>query len=108
MRRPAPLALAAVIAVAALLAGCGESGGGGDQSDESANANDPFYGVISAEPPNGPLLERLGQGGVGTLRVNLAWDSVQPAAHAPYNWSSYDLQIAAAAGNGMRVLATVY
>jgi hypothetical protein len=105
MRRPAPSAAAAVLAVAALLAGCGGNGGG---SDGGASANDPFYGVISAEPPNGPLLERLGQGGVGTLRVNLAWNSVQPAPHAPYNWSTYDLQIAGAAVDGMRVLATVY
>jgi hypothetical protein len=108
MRRPAPLALAAVLAVAALLAGCGESGSGADQSDESANANDPFYGVISAEPTSGALLERLGRGGVGTLRVNLAWGSVQPAPDAPYNWSTYDLQVAAASVDGMRVLATVY
>ena len=42
--------------------------------------------MISAEPPNGPLLERVGQGGVGTLRVNLAWGSVQPGPHAPYDW----------------------
>jgi hypothetical protein len=111
VRPRAAVALLALVCAAAI-AGCGGGGGGGGGGDGdesgSPHANDPFYGVISAEPPNGPLLERLGQGGVGTLRVNLAWDSVQPAADVPYNWSSYDLQIAAAAGNGMRVLATVY
>jgi hypothetical protein len=101
----AGVALLALVCAAAI-AGCGGGGGGGESG--SPHANDPFYGVISAEPPTGPQLERLGQGGVGTLRVNLAWGSVQPAPHAPYNWSTYDLQIAVAAVNGMRVLATVY
>jgi hypothetical protein len=47
MRGGAALALPALVAV--LFAGCG--GGGSEQSsDGGAQANDGFYGVISAEP----------------------------------------------------------
>jgi hypothetical protein len=105
MRRGGAFALAALAAVA--IAGCGGAGSGGDNGDESAN--DPFYGVISAEPlPDGSMLARLGQGGAGTLRINLAWGTVQSGPDAPYDWSHYDPVIANAARAGVRVLATVY
>ncbi len=65
--------------------------------------------MISAEPLPGPVeLARLGRGKVGTLRINLAWGSVQSAPNTPYDWSHYDPVIAGAARNGIRVLATVY
>ena len=50
----------------------------------------------------------MGQGRVGTLRVNLAWGSVQSGPGAPYDWSHYDPVIAGAARNGIGILATVY
>ncbi len=113
MRARAALASLALLGIA-LLAGCGGGGGGGGSGggngdDGHPQANDPFYGVISAEPlPGGPLLARIGRGGVGTLRINLAWGIVQPGPDKPYNWAHYDLVIAGAAINGIRVLATVY
>ena len=117
MRRGVALALLALLAL--LLAGCsgcggggGIGGGGGDGGGgqgPKVHPNDPFYGVVGAGPlPGSEELASLGEGGVGTLRINLAWGSVQPAPHAPYNWSTYDLLIAGAAMKGMRVLATVY
>jgi hypothetical protein len=107
MRRGAALALTAL--VAALLAGCGGGNDGDGDDAREAQANDPFYGVISAEPlPGEPQLARLGEGGVGTLRINLAWGSVQPGPDAPYDWSHYDPVVRNAAENGIRVLATVY
>ena len=115
MRARAAVALIALICVG-LIAGCGGGsggssggGGGGEGSSSSAKPNDPFYGVISAEPlPDGALLARIGRGGVGTLRINLAWGVVQPSADAGYDWTHYDLVIGGAALNGIRVLATVY
>jgi hypothetical protein len=105
MRRGGAFALAALAAVA--ITGCGGAGGGGNKGDESAN--DTFYGVISAEPlPDGSMLARLGQGGAGTLRINLAWGTVQSGPDSPYDWSHYDPVIANAARAGVRVLATVY
>jgi polysaccharide biosynthesis protein PslG len=106
MRRGAALALPAI--VAALLAGCG-GGDDDDSTSSAAKANDPFYGVISAEPlPGAAELARLGDGGAGTLRINLAWGSVQSGPYAPYDWSHYDPVVRGAAENGVRVLATVY
>jgi hypothetical protein len=97
--------LTAALAIAAL-AGCG-GGNGADGGD--AAANDPFYGVISAEPlPDASRLERLGEGGAGTLRINLAWGSVQSGPGAAYDWSHYDPVLENAARNRIRVLATVY
>jgi hypothetical protein len=104
LRRTAALALPVLLAV--LLAGCG---GGNDDDTDGPDANDPFYGVIGAEPSPGPAeLARLGQGGVGTLRINLAWGSVQSGPGAPYDWRHYDPVVRGAAENGIRVLATVY
>ena len=54
------------------------------------------------------MLDRLGKGHVGTLRVNFGWGLVQPSRDAPYNWSQYDLEVGGAALNGIRILATVY
>jgi polysaccharide biosynthesis protein PslG len=106
MRRGAALAL--TMLVAALIAGCG--GGGDDESaSDQGQPNDPFYGVITAEPlPGEAQLAQLGDGGVGTLRINLAWGSVQAGPDAPYDWSHYDPVVRGAAVNGVRVLATVY
>jgi len=90
-----------------VLGGCG--GGGQSGTRSSFGAPRSFYGVISAEPlPGAAELARMGRGRVGTLRVNLAWGSVQSSPGAPYDWSHYDPVIAGAARNGIRVLATVY
>ncbi len=106
MRPRAAVALLALICIAAA-AGCG--GGARGEKSESTQAKDPFYGVVSAEPlPDEAQLATLGEGGVGTLRINLAWGSVQSGPSAPYDWSHYDPVIQGAAENGIRVLATVY
>lgn len=111
MRRGAVFALPALLAL--LLAGCGGCGGdggsGGGGQGPNEHPNDPFYGVISGEPPPGSEeLAGLGDAGVGTLQINLAWGSVQAAPDAAYDWSHYDPVVRSAAENGVRVLATVY
>jgi len=109
--------LLAATAVAICLAGCGGGGettghaGSGSAETPGRVAGTPrsFYGVIGGDPfVDGTTLERLGRGGVGTLRVNFGWGLVQPSRGAPYNWSQYDLEVAGAALRGIRVLATVY
>src|SRR5829696_6419984 len=115
MRCRVAVALAALLATVVLAAGCGGDGdggnrGGSDGGDQGeARTNDPFYGVISAEPlPTSAELTRIGRGGIGTLRINLAWGYVQAGPDAGYDWSHYDGVVADAARNGIRVLATVY
>jgi hypothetical protein len=92
-----------LLVVGAMLSGCGGSGRG------EAGRPRSFYGVISAEPlPGAEQLARLGRGKVGTLRINLAWGSVQPGPDVRYDWSHYDELVGQAAKNGIRVFATVY
>jgi hypothetical protein len=113
-RKARPRGVGSVLAAAAValcLSGCGGGGGGGDESTTGhvTGTQKSFYGVISADPfLDGATLERLGRGGIGTLRVNFGWGLVQPSRGAPYNWSQYDLEVAGAALHGIRVLATVY
>ena len=73
-----------------------------------AKAPRSFYGVISANDPDGSEIARMGAGKVGTLRVNFVWGAVQPLEGAAYDWSHYDAIIGQAAQNGIRVLPTVY
>jgi hypothetical protein len=95
-----------VLLAAAALPGCGGGGGG---SSPATPPHDGFYGVIAPEAqPSVGLLGRLGSGGAGTVRINLAWAYVQSGPGAPYDWSHYDPIVAGAARSGMRVLATVY
>ena len=95
-----------------MLAGCGGRRWRRDTrhgTHVTAGTPRSFYGVVSGDPfLDGPTLERLGQGGVGTLRVIFGWGLVQQSRGGSYNWSHYDLTVAGAAVNGIRVLATVY
>jgi hypothetical protein len=96
-------AIAAGLCMTLAVAACG------GEDDGGRGAAHEFYGVVTAEPlPGAPELARLGRGGVGTLRINLPWGSVQNAPDAPYDWSRYDEVIARAAENGIRVFATIY
>src|SRR5262249_10921482 len=53
-------------------------------------------------------IDRLGGAKLGTMRLNMAWGTVQSGPDADYDWDHYDSVIGAAARNGIRVLATVY
>jgi hypothetical protein len=75
-----------------------------------AHASTPrgFYGVMAADDPDQVELARMGEGGVGTLKINFVWGAVQPTAEGPLDWEHYDAVIGAAAQQGIRVLPTVY
>jgi polysaccharide biosynthesis protein PslG len=75
---------------------------------EAARAPGSFYGVMAAQDPTTAEIAQMGEGRVGTLRVNFVWGAVQPSASSPINWSYYDAIIGAAAQQGIRVLPTVY
>jgi hypothetical protein len=78
-------------------------------SSATAAAPRQFYGVVAVEPlPNESELAVLGRGNVGTLRISLAWGSVQSSPTAQFDWSRYDALIGEAARHGIRVLPTVY
>jgi hypothetical protein len=75
---------------------------------KATRAPGPFYGVMAAQDPTGAEIAQMGEGRVGTLRVNFVWGAVQPSASSAMNWSYYDAIIGAAARRGIRVLPTVY
>lgn len=100
MRRPTTIftGLVGVLAVAAL------SGPG------SAQAKPPksFYGVVPQTQIGGGDLTRMGQGRVGTLRVQVVWSVIDPTpAPLDYQWEQLDKLIGGAAQNSIEVLPTI-
>ncbi len=67
-----------------------------------------FYGVMAADDPSPAEAARMGEGGVGTLRINLVWAWVQPNSPTEFDWRHYDQVIGDAARSGIRVLPTIY
>lgn len=63
-----------------------------------------FWGAVPQSSMSEEQLQRLGSGGVESLRIPIGWASVQPTRGGEYNWSGYDSQIEAAAKTGIRVL----
>ena len=74
----------------------------------SARAPRPFYGVMTAGEPTPVELTRMGEGNVGTVRINLAWSGVQASPTGPYDWSRYDGIIGSAALNHIQILPILY
>ncbi len=95
-----------VICVAAL--GCGGNDGG-DTTASAANVPRAFFGVA----PQGNIaqedLERMGAGNVGTLRIVLPWQLLDPKPNTDaINFSGVDPIVLLAAQNGIQVLPTIY
>ena len=75
---------------------------------QGASAPRAFYGVMAAQDPTAAEIARMGDGRLGTLRINFVWSAVQPSAASPLDWSYYDAIIGDAAARGIQVLPTVY
>jgi hypothetical protein len=68
-----------------------------------------FYGVVSQSPLTDEDLDRMGRGEVGTLRLLINWQSIDPTAAADdYDWSAIDPIIVGAARNGIQPLPFVF
>jgi hypothetical protein len=68
-----------------------------------------FYGVVPQTPLAGGDFKRMGEGGVGTLREQLSWASVDPTkAPDDYDWSAFDGIVGEAARNGVTVLPFLF
>jgi hypothetical protein len=74
----------------------------------AARAPKPFYGLMAAQDPTPSEIDRMGDGRVGTLRINFVWSAVQPREFGPLDWDYYDKIIGKAADRGIQVLPTVY
>lgn len=67
-----------------------------------------FWGVVSQGQPSAEQFQRLKKGGVDSLRVPIAWGSVQQHKGGALDWSSVDPLVAGAARAGIDVLPFVY
>jgi polysaccharide biosynthesis protein PslG len=94
-------ARAAVLAVLALLAGVAGS------PTALADVPDGFWGVVPINDLQSSEFERMGKGGVDTLRQLVLWPTVEPKRDQ-YNWSTLDYVVASSAANGIEVLPFLY
>ncbi len=64
-------------------------------------------GFWGADPQNGLTSEqfqRLGKGGVESVRIPVSWAAVQPSQEGQLDWSGFDDQVGKAAEAGLKVL----
>jgi len=63
-----------------------------------------FWGVVPQHTPSTEEFQRLKRGGVDSIRVGIAWGSVQPTRNGPFDFSGPDRIVAAAAAGRVDVL----
>jgi len=67
-----------------------------------------FWGVVPQLQQSDAQLRRLQRGGVDSVRLPVAWGSVQPSPRGGFNWSGIDAQVGAAARARLEVLPFLY
>jgi len=63
-----------------------------------------FWGVVPQSHLSGEQFQRLGNGGVESIRIPIGWGSVQPVKNGQFDWSGFDSQVEEAAKAGIKVL----
>jgi hypothetical protein len=63
-----------------------------------------FWGVVPQSHLTGEQFQRLGRGGVESIRIPVGWGSVQPTQGGAFDWSGFDNQVEEAAKAGIKVL----
>lgn len=66
-----------------------------------------FWGVVPQSELNAEQFQRLGRGGVESVRISLDWSQLQPRRGGPIEWSGIDTTVELAARAGIEVLPTV-
>ena len=66
-----------------------------------------FWGVVPQSHLSAEQFQRLGTGGVESIRIPVGWPSVQPMQNGPFDWSSFDNQVEEATKAGIKVLPFV-
>jgi polysaccharide biosynthesis protein PslG len=67
-----------------------------------------FWGVSPQKTPSGEEFQRLGRGGVDSVRIPISWSFAQPIEGALPNFAAADGLVAGAAQAGINVLPFVY
>jgi polysaccharide biosynthesis protein PslG len=91
-----PRAFAAVLAVVALAAAAA--------APQAGALPGSFWGVVPQQTPSAEQFQRLGRGGVDSIRIPISWSEVQPIRNGPYDFSVSDELVGAAAAAGIGVL----
>ncbi|HEX6687798.1 MAG TPA: hypothetical protein VF085_03945, partial [Solirubrobacterales bacterium] len=63
-----------------------------------------FFGIVPQTVLSDEDARYMRAGGIGTVRLPINWESVQPTRRGGYDWGSVDREIAIVAGQGLRVL----
>jgi len=63
-----------------------------------------FWGVVPQSHLNAEQFQRLGRGGVESVRIPVSWAAVQPNQGGQFDWSGFDGQVEEAAKAGIKVL----
>jgi len=63
-----------------------------------------FWGVVPQSGLSAEKFQRLGQGGVESIRIPVGWPSVQPTQGGAFDWSGFDNQVEEASKAGIKVL----
>jgi hypothetical protein len=95
--RPIKTALALAALAAALLAPASASG-----------VPREFFGIAPQTALTEADVEHMRAGRIGTVRWPLIWESVQPTANSPFEWSAFDQVVRMAALGRLRVLPFLY
>ncbi len=102
MRRKT-ISLAAAICMLALV--CVAAGTASLSSPSLAQAAPrTFFGIVPQAVLEEEDVRYMRAARIGTIRLAIGWDSVQPTRNAPFNWEGPDREIATAASQGLRVL----
>jgi hypothetical protein len=66
-----------------------------------------FWGVVPQSSLSSEQFQRLGRGGVESVRISLGWAELQPQSGGAINWSGVDDVVEKAARAGIDVLPTI-
>jgi hypothetical protein len=66
-----------------------------------------FWGVVPQSTPSAEQFQRLGRGGVESIRIPLDWGSLQPVRGGPVEWAGTDAMVERAALAGIDVLPAI-
>ncbi len=104
-RRSGPLVVLALTALAAItVPACGDK----DSAPAAATAPARFFGVVPQAPLAPEELDRMAEGGVGTLRLHFPWGLIDPTPGDDFAFEALDPVVLGAAENGIRVLPFLF
>jgi len=67
-----------------------------------------FFGIDPQTALTQADLARMHRGGIGSLRIPVAWSQIQPSASGPYDWSQLDALVNLAEQNGVAIFPFLY